>query len=152
MHKGCLQLSLGVVKEHHEDAELLIQSQCGIASIDRLAEGEKGQGHNNGAGVFDIEDSFPADLRAQVLEIECHGRRFYVVAELLGVVSQGCTACLIYSESQSRGVEFVFLGHLTLGEEEFLEVLDSHPHFHLREGADDLLFAVFHCNRNRHFF
>jgi len=41
MNKGCLEFSLCVVKDNHEDAQLLVKSQVRIAAVNLLAEKQK---------------------------------------------------------------------------------------------------------------
>ena len=80
MHEHSLELALHVVQNHHEGAQLLVEGQLGVLAIDLLTESDQENCHDNRTSVFDVEYCIPADLRAQILKIECHNFIFEVVA------------------------------------------------------------------------
>ena len=72
MHEHCLKLTLHVVQYDHEGAELLVQCQLGVLAVDLLAESDQEDSHDDRPSVLNVKDRIPADLRAQIFEIECH--------------------------------------------------------------------------------
>ena len=86
MHKKSLQLSLDVVKQGHEDAQLLIQFELWILTVDGLSKYQEKDCTNDWACVLNIEDCIPADLRTEILEIECHCRLLNVLTQLFSHV------------------------------------------------------------------
>ena len=104
MHEHSLELTLGVVQNDHEGAQLLVERKLGVLAIYLLTEGDQENCHDNRTSVFDVEYCIPADLRAQILKIECHNFIFDVVAEGLCMVGERSATNLRHSESQALGV------------------------------------------------
>ncbi len=101
MYQDCFKLSLYVVKNNHEDSQLLVQSINWLLSVDLLLEEDQKQSNQNGAKVLDQEHSGPAHLWAKIFKEKDYFLVFDVLIQGSVFVLKRHASRLAYSESYS---------------------------------------------------